>query len=140
MTETKKEFKEAIKRLNEQYNPVTSNLFPFNVHLTSYIKEYKYKPKNKPEEKKKMFVIELRKIWSVDLNNPKDKNKLFIKKLLSISFSDKPIIAEIKIEYKDKFKHKLKLKHEGLLWKKSFIQNFFLFFVIVFSVFKSFIN
>ena len=110
-----KEFQKAIKRLNEQYNPITSNLLPFGVHLTSYTKEYKYKPKNKPEQIKKLFVIELRKKWTVDLNNPEDKNKFFIKKLLTISFSNKPIVAEIKIEYKDAFKQKLKLKQEGLL-------------------------
>ena len=106
MNNEKKEYTEAIKRLNEKYNPVTPNLSPFGVRLTSYIRDYK---------NKRRFIVELRKIWSVDLNNPLDKNKLFLKKLLTISFSNKPIIAEIKIEYKDEFKQKLKLKQEGLL-------------------------
>lgn len=97
-----KDFEKAIKKLNEEYNPVAPNLMPFGVHLTSYITN-------------KRFILELRKKWSVDLNNPEDKNKLFIKKLLSISFSGKPIIAEIKIEYKDAFKQKLKLQQQGLL-------------------------
>ena len=92
----------TITSLNQIANPVIPNLSPFTVHLSTY-------------KCKDRFIVELRKKWSVDLNNPKDNNKVFLKKLLDVSFSQYPLIAEIRIEYKDAFRQKLKLKQDGLL-------------------------
>jgi len=102
----KKIVNKAFESLNEIYNPRIPNLDAFGVNLSTYLK------KNNEKER---LIVELRKVWSVDLNNSNDKNKLFIKKLLSVGYSGKPIIAEITIECKDVFRQKLKLKQQGLI-------------------------
>jgi hypothetical protein len=99
---SEKSFKQAIQNLNEIYSPVIPNLNPFTVHLSTYLND-------------KRLIVELRKKWTVDLKKPDDQNKLFLKKLLNISFSEKPIVAEIRISYKDSFRQKAKLKSQGIL-------------------------
>ena len=96
------EFETVIENLNKIYAPVTPNLSPFSVHLSTYYVSG-------------ILTVELRKKWTVDTKRPEDKNKLFLKKLLTIIFSGKPIIAEVRIDFKDSFRQKLKLQQEGLL-------------------------
>lgn len=96
------EFETVIENLNEIYNPVVPNLSPFSLHLSTRIVS-------------ETLTIELRTKWTVDIKDPDAKNKVFLKKLVSIIFSGKPIIGVVNIKMLDSFRQKCKLKQGGLL-------------------------
>ena len=62
--------------------------------------------------------LEIRKAWTIC-----EANLPFLKELLQSSFSEKPLVAKIKIEFTDKLKTQLKLQEIGLT--KEFVEYFY---------------
>jgi hypothetical protein len=99
---TDKLFKRAVKRLLEQEETTQIELAELPFHLALY-------PKGNE------LIVEIRKRWKIRLDEPATTQAVYIKKLLAAVFSDKPVVAKIKIECTDSFATKAKLRALKLL-------------------------
>lgn len=92
--------KAAKRLLLENETPTELGELPF--HLSLY-------------PQKEILIVEIRKRWKINLNQPATPTAIYVKKLLTAVFSKQPVVAKIKIECCDEFQVKAKAKNYKLL-------------------------